>query len=81
MTNEALRNQISEIIKQALVEQDALTYHGQSGNVFERANQAAEKILEIVDRDQENQARKERMSPPDPSRMDLRGLLPGARSV
>jgi hypothetical protein len=56
-------DQIAQIIKGALLEQDSATYHGISGDTNEKALEATRKIVSIVDAEQKDQKRREMMNP------------------
>lgn len=91
--SESLFVQIQNIVTNALIQQDANTYHGTSGDITKLARDTTSAITQAFDADEKDRQQRELMNPtrggivintsssPDPSRMDLRGLLPGARSV
>jgi hypothetical protein len=91
--SESLFVQIQNIVTNALMQQDANTYHGETGDMIKLAHDTTSAITQAVDADEKDRKQREMMNPvrggivittnppPDPSRMDLRGLLPGARSV
>ena len=60
---DSLHTQISNIIRKALVEQDALTYHAMSGDTQTRAAAAATEIAQVVNADAAERKRREMFNP------------------
>jgi predicted neutral ceramidase superfamily lipid hydrolase len=61
---DSLHAQIVKIVQAALVEQDALTYHGTSGDTHTRAEAAAREIETIFDANAAERKRQEMFNPP-----------------
>lgn len=60
---ESLHTKITKIIQDALVEQDALTYHAQAGDTHTRAEAAAREIEQVIDSADAARKQREMLNP------------------